>query len=91
VMDDGGEVRLAATLFLGTGRADGALAIDRSDPAMKQLADDKDAIDQRIAALKLKKSTMDEAQYDAQLEQLLTELALKTKAIRDLQIKKDNR
>jgi hypothetical protein len=31
---------------------------------------------------------MDEAQYEAQLEKLLTELALKTKAIRDLQAKK---
>ena len=58
---------------------------------MKALADEKDAIDQQIAALRLKKSSMDEAQYDAQLEKLLTELALKTKAIRDLQAKKDQR
>ena len=32
---------------------------------------------------------MEPAQYDAQLEKLLTDLALKTKAIRDLQAKKD--
>ena len=89
VMDDGGEGRLAATLFLGTGRAEGELAVDLSDPAMKKLADEKDAIDQQIAALKLKKNTMDEAQYDAQLEHLLTDLALKTKAIRDRQARKD--
>jgi hypothetical protein len=89
VMEDGNEGRLAATMFLGTGRADGALAVDTSDPAIKKLADEKDAIDQQIAALKLKKNTMEEAQYDAQLEQLLTDLALKTKAIRDLQAKKD--
>ncbi len=89
VMDDGGEGRLAATMFLGNGRADGALAIDTSNPAMKALADEKDAIDQKIAALKLKKSAMDGVQYDAQLEQLLTDLALKTKAIRDLQAKED--
>ena len=89
VLNDGDEGRLAATMFLGTGRAEGALAVDLSDPAMKQLADEKDAIDQQIAALKLKKNTMDEAQYDAQLETLLTGLALKTKAIRDLQAKKD--
>ena len=31
---------------------------------------------------------MDDAQYDAQMEKLLTDLALKTKAIRDLQAKK---
>jgi len=89
VMDDGGEGRLAATLFLGTGRAEGALAVDLSDPVMKKLADEKDAIDRQIAALKLKKNTTDEAQYDAQLETLLTDLALKTKAMRDLQAKKD--
>jgi len=88
-MDDGGEGRLAATMFLGIGRAEGTLAVDTSDPAMKKLVDEKDAIDQQIAALKLKKGAIDEAQYDAQMENLLTDLALKTRAIRDLQAKKD--
>ncbi|PYQ75397.1 MAG: hypothetical protein DMG01_18870, partial [Acidobacteria bacterium] len=87
--DDGGEGRLAATMFLGIGRAEGTLAVDTSDPAMKKLVDEKDAIDQQIAALKLKKGAIDEAQYDAQMEKLLTDLALKTRAIRDLQAKKD--
>jgi len=64
--------------------------VDLSNPAMKALVDEKDAIDQQIAALKLKKNSMDDAQYEAQLEKLLTELALKTKAIRDLQSKKDD-
>ena len=91
VMDDGGGSGLAAMLFLGTGRAEGTLAVDLSDPAMKTLADEKDALDQQIAALRLKKTAMPEAQYDAQLEQLLTDLALKTKAIRDLQANKDKR
>ena len=45
-----------------------------------------------IAALRLKKTALGEAQYDAQMEKLLTDLALKTKAIRDLQAaKKDER
>jgi hypothetical protein len=91
VMEDGGGGGLASTLFLGTGRADGALAIDLSDPAMKKLAEEKEAIDQQIAALRLRKGSIDEAQYDAQLEKLLTDLALKTKAIRDLQAQKDKR
>jgi hypothetical protein len=91
VMEDGGQGGLASTLFLGTGRAEGTLALDLSDPAIKALADEKDAIDREIAALKLKKNSMDEAQYDAQLEKLLTDLALKTKAIRDLQTKKEKR
>jgi hypothetical protein len=91
VMEDGGQGGLASTLFLGTGRAEGTLALDLSDPAIKALADEKDAIDREIAALKLKKNSMDEAQYEAQLEKLLTDLALKTKAIRDLQTKKEKR
>jgi hypothetical protein len=91
-MDEGGGTGgLAAQMFLGTGRAEGALAVDLSDPAMKKLAEEKDAIDQQIAALRLKKNSMDEAQYDAQLETLLTDLALKTKAIRDRQTKKEQR
>ena len=90
VMDDGGGA-LAAALFLGTGRAEGALAVDLSDPAIKKLADEKDAIDQQIAALRLRKNAIDEAQYDAQLEKLLTDLALKTRAIRDLQAQKEKR
>ena len=91
VMEDGGEAHLASALFLGIGRAEGVLAVDLSDPAMKALSDEKDALDRQIAALRQKKSTLDEAQYGAQLEQLLTDLALKTKAIRDLQAKKDER
>jgi len=84
-MDDGSEGRLAATMFLGIGRAESTLAVDTSDPAMKKLVDEKEAIDQQIAALKLKKGAIDEGQYDAQMEKLLTDLALKTRAIRDLQ------
>jgi hypothetical protein len=92
-MDEGAgpDSRLAATIFLGTGRAEGALAVDTSDPALRALADEKSSIEQQIAALKLKKAALDEGQYDAQMEKLLTDLALKTKAIRDLQAKKEKR
>jgi hypothetical protein len=88
-MDDGGEGQLAASMFLGIGRADAALTADTSDPAVKKLVDEKDAIDRQIAALKLRKSGMPDAQYEEQMEKLLTDLALKTKAIRDAQSKKD--
>ena len=90
-LDDGGEGQLAAQMYLGIGRAETALAADTSDPAVKKLVDEKDAIDQQIAALKLRKNGMPAAQYDEQMEKLLTELALKTKAIRDLQVKKEKR
>jgi hypothetical protein len=88
-MDEGAgpDSRLAATIFLGTGRAEDALGVDTSDPAMRALVDERNALEQQIAGLRLKKTSMPEAQYDAQLEKLLTDLAVKTKAIRDLQAK----
>jgi hypothetical protein len=88
-LDDGGGGQLASTVFLGTGRTDAALKVDTSDPAARALVDERDAIEQRIGALKLMKPSMDQAAYDAQMEKLLTDLALKTKALRDLQAKKD--
>jgi hypothetical protein len=88
-LDDGGEGRMASAMFLGIGRAEAALAVDTSDPAIKKLVDEKDAIEREIAALKLRKTGMDEAQYDAAMEKLLTELALKTRAIREQQAKKE--
>ena len=90
-LDDGGEGQLAAQMYLGIGRAETVLTADTSDPAVKKLVDEKDALDQQIAALKLRKNGMPDAQYDQQMEKLLTELALKTKAIRDLQVKKEQR
>ena len=87
-LEDGGEGQLAAQVFLGTGRADAALKVDTNDPAARALVEERDAIEQRIAALKLMKPSMDGAAYDAQMEKLLTDLALKTKALRDLQAKK---
>ena len=88
VLEDGGEGKLAATVFLGTGRADTSLNVDTSDPAMKALVAERDGIQKQIEVLQLRKASMNAADYDAQLEKLLTELALKTKAIRDLQAKK---
>jgi hypothetical protein len=88
-MDDGGDGKLAATIYLGIGRAEAGLAVDTSDPAMKALVDERTAIEQQIEALKLKKASTDAAAYDAQMERLLTDLALKTKAIRDRQAQKD--
>jgi hypothetical protein len=86
-LDDSGEGRVASTVFLGTGRAASA-QVDTSDPAIKALVDERDAIEQQIAGLRLRKTSMPEAAYDAEMEKLLTSLALKTKEIRDAQAKK---
>lgn len=87
-LDDGGEGQLASAIFLGGGQGRSALQIDTSDPELKALADQRDAIDRQITDLRARKSTMDQAKYDAELEKLLTALALKTKEIRDLQARK---
>ena len=83
-LDEGaGGTGLAASLFLAAPQ--GALKVDTSDPGMRALVEQRDAIEREIAALKLMKPSMDEAKYDAQMETLLTNLALKTKEIRDRQ------
>jgi hypothetical protein len=87
VLDDGTNGSLASGLFLAPAAA--ALNADTSDPAVRALVEERDAIERQIAALRLMKASMDAAQYDAQMEKLLTELALKTRAIRDRQAKKD--
>jgi len=88
-IDDGGEGRLAATMYLGIGRGDTALNVDMNDPEVKKLVAERDAVERDIAALKLMKGTMDEAKYDAQMEKLLTDLAIKTKALREKQKKEE--
>jgi hypothetical protein len=61
--------------------------VDTNDPEVRALVEQRDAIERDIAALKLMKATMDEAKYDAQMEKLLTDLAVKTKALRERQKK----
>ena len=82
---------MAATMFLGIGRGEAALDVDTSDPEVRALVEQRDAIERDIAALKLMKGTLEEAKYNAQMETLLTDLAIKTKALRERQTKKDER
>jgi hypothetical protein len=86
-LDDGGDGKLAATQYLTAHPADGGLKVDVSDPAMRALVAEREAIQREIDALKEKKETTDPARYDQQMERLLTNLALKTRAIRDREAK----
>jgi hypothetical protein len=73
---------LARTLFMDgdTGRA----APDASaDPALRALHEQRRAIEDRISALKASKGRVDEARYERELEQLLIDLARKTREIRE--------
>lgn len=87
-LEDGGEGRLASTMFLGGARAGSTLQVDTSDPEMRALVEQRDALDRQIADLRARKPSMAEAQYDAEMEKLLTELAVKTREIRERQAKK---
>jgi hypothetical protein len=52
------------------------------DEKLRALYTERSQIERRIEALKLLKSGMDPSKYDAELEKLATELALKTRQIR---------
>jgi hypothetical protein len=86
-LDDGNDGKLAAMLFLGsTGRV--AAGLDMNNPQVRDLVKERDTLEQQVAALRLRKSTMDPAQYDQELEKLLLALAQKTKALQALEVKK---
>ena len=85
-LDDGSEGKFAATQFFSPRGARASAAA--ADPAMRALLEQRDALEEQVAALRLKKDSMEAARYEQELEKLLTDLALKTKAIRDLEAKK---
>lgn len=86
-IDDGSGGTLAATLYLAPERSRAASA-QNVDPALRALLEQRDALERRVNDLRLRKDRMPAAEYDEQLEALLTELALKTRAIRDAETNK---
>jgi len=82
---DGKEGRLAALLALGTPGEGDPLP---SDPKLRGLYEDRRALERRVESLKLMKDSMEPQKYAGELEKLLTELALKTRQIRELEGKK---
>ncbi len=87
-LDDGSDGNLASTLFLQSPRARTAAIAATADPALRALLEQKQALEDQIAALKARKSKMDPAAYEVALEKLVTDLALKTRAIQQLEGKK---
>jgi hypothetical protein len=76
-----GDGAVARTLSFSEGRATARVAA--SDPELLALIREKRETEERIEALKLQKDAMVEEDYTAQLEELLVELALKNKAIKE--------
>lgn len=77
---------LARTLFLAPGPIRRAAdAADVGDPALRALYEERQALEERVEALRLLKDGTDPTRYERELEQLLVELALKSRAIREIE------
>lgn len=87
-LDDGNEGKLAATLFLASAASRAASSLDMTNPAVRELVRERDALEQQVAGLKLRKSGMDPAQYGQELEKLLLALAQKSQALQQFEVKK---
>lgn len=87
-LDDGNEGNLASTMFLASGATRAASNFDMTNPAVRQLLEERDALERDVAGLRLRKSGMDPAEYEARLEKLLLALAQKSQALQQLEVKK---
>lgn len=76
---------VAAILSLGTPKE--ALALP-ADPKLRQLYEERRALEQKAESIKLLKASLPPAQYAAELEKVLIELAKKTQEIRAIEGKK---
>jgi hypothetical protein len=82
-LDDGSQGAMAATTYFGASAPQ--TAASSRNPKVAALAAERDALERQVAELRVKKGSMDAARYDAELERLLTELALKSRELRDLE------
>jgi hypothetical protein len=78
----GADGKLAASLSLGS-VADAAPLPE--DPKLRALMLERRDLERRVESLRLLKDSMPPAKYTAELERLVTELALKTREIRTLE------
>jgi hypothetical protein len=77
---DGKQGRVASVITIGTVGSSDPLP---ADPALRALYTERRDIERRVEGLKLLKDSMDAAKYASELERLATELALKTRQIRE--------
>ncbi len=88
---DGADGSLAAAFFVGgrvgttAAAAEAARAAQDADPELKRLLSERDALQERLARLRAGKDTLATPAYEKALQDLLVELALKDKAIRERQ------
>jgi len=87
-LDDSREGKFAATLYLESEKARADKTAQVANPELRALLEQQQSLQKQIDELKLKKDVLPAAQYDQQMEKLLTELAMKARAIRELEAKK---
>ncbi|HUK35802.1 MAG TPA: hypothetical protein VLV86_17920, partial [Vicinamibacterales bacterium] len=87
-LDDSREGKFAATLYLESERARAEKTAKVANPELRALLEQQQTLQTQIDGLKLKKDVVPAAEYDQQMEKLLTDLALKGRAIRELESKK---
>jgi len=78
----GGDGAVARTLFLSAGTSQPMPGAD-ADPEIRALVEQRQALEDRIAALKASKEKTDPAAYASELERLLIELARTNAAIKE--------
>jgi len=77
---DGKNGSIAAVLAIGTAGSGEPLP---DDPKLRALYGERQALERRVEALKLLKASMPPEKYASELEKLLTDLALKSREIKD--------
>ena len=85
-LNDSADGKLAAMQFLAPPRSRSA-AMATASPALRALVEERDALEQKISGLRLRKDAMPAAEYEAQLEKLLLDLAMKSRQIEELEAK----
>jgi hypothetical protein len=78
---DGPDGSLAATSFLGVPRP--TLVAGTADSVLTALYEEKRVLEERIAALRTRSDQLEQAEYERRLEDLLVDLALKNREIRE--------
>ena len=76
VLDDTG--KLASVFALGTAGGEA----ESADPKVRTLQAERRELEQQVESLKVLKGSLEPARYDAELERLVTALALKTRELR---------
>jgi hypothetical protein len=86
ITQDSDDGALARVTFLGRGAVvAGVEAPQGASPALRALYEQKQAIEKQIADLRSIKDTMEPERYEAELERLLLDLALKNQEIRRME------